>query len=128
VTPVGTITTADDRVFVRPNGAFKDVQALADTLLTVNKRTFRLGDIAKITRGYDDPPVTEMRVGGQAVLGIGVTMQKGGDVISLGKALDAKPPNCRPPCRRDSSWLPSRACLTRSSIQWTSSSDRSAKR
>ena len=90
VAPVGTITTADDRVFVRPSGAFKNVQALADTLITVNKRTFRLGDIAKITRGYDDPPVTQMRVGGQAVLGIGVTMQKGGDVISLGKALDAK--------------------------------------
>jgi multidrug efflux pump subunit AcrB len=90
VTPVGTITTADDRVFVRPSGAFKDVQALADSLLTVNKREFRLGDIAKITRGYDDPRVTEMRVGGQAVLGIGVTMQKGGDVVSLGKALDAK--------------------------------------
>jgi multidrug efflux pump subunit AcrB len=89
VTPVGTITTADDRVFVRPSGALKDVQALADTLLTVNKREFRLGDIAKITRGYDDPRVTEMRVGGQAVLGIGVTMQKGGDVVSLGKALDA---------------------------------------
>ncbi|CAB3791265.1 Cobalt-zinc-cadmium resistance protein CzcA [Paraburkholderia ultramafica] len=90
VAPVGTITTADDRVFVRPSGAFKDMQALADMLITVNKRTFRLGDIAKITRGYDDPPVTQMRVGGQAVLGIGVTMQKGGDVIDLGKALDAK--------------------------------------
>jgi multidrug efflux pump subunit AcrB len=59
-------------------------------LITVNRRTFRLGDIAKITRGYDDPPETQMRVGGQAVLGIGVTMQKGGDVIDLGKALDAK--------------------------------------
>ncbi|MBC8726390.1 efflux RND transporter permease subunit, partial [Paraburkholderia sp. 31.1] len=90
VAPVGTITTADDRVFVRPSGAFKDVQALADMMITINKRTFRLGDIAKITRGYDDPPVTQMRVGGQAVLGIGVTMQKGGDVIDLGKALDAK--------------------------------------
>jgi multidrug efflux pump subunit AcrB len=31
-----------------------------------------------------------MRLGGQAVLGIGVTMQKGGDVINLGKALDAR--------------------------------------
>jgi len=90
VAPVGTITTADDRVFVRPNGAFKDVQALADTLITVNKRTLRLGDIAKITRGYDDPPVTQMRANGHAVLGIGVTMQKGGDVVDLGKALDAK--------------------------------------
>src|SRR4029453_7136327 len=86
----GTITTADDRVFVRPSGAFKDEQALADMLITVNKRAFRLGDIATIKRGYDDPPVTQMRLGGQAVLGIGVTMQKGGDVINLGKALDAR--------------------------------------
>ncbi|REE23557.1 multidrug efflux pump subunit AcrB [Paraburkholderia sp. BL27I4N3] len=90
VAPVGTITTADDRVFVRPSGAFKDERALADTLITINKRSFRLGDIATIKRGYDDPPVTQMRVGGQAVLGIGVTMQKGGDVIDLGKALDAR--------------------------------------
>jgi multidrug efflux pump subunit AcrB len=48
VAPVGTITTADDRVFVRPSGAFKDVQALADMLITVNRRTFRLGDIATV--------------------------------------------------------------------------------
>ncbi|TGN93295.1 MULTISPECIES: efflux RND transporter permease subunit [unclassified Burkholderia] len=90
VAPVGTITTSDDRVFVRPSGAFKDTQALADMLITVNGRTFRLGDVAKVTRGYDDPPVTQMRTNGHAVLGIGVTMQKGGDVIDLGKALDAK--------------------------------------
>nr|WP_196483125.1 efflux RND transporter permease subunit [Burkholderia cepacia] len=90
VAPVGTITTADDRVFVRPSGAFKDTEALADMLITVNGRTFRLGDVAKVTRGYDDPPVTQMRTNGHAVLGIGVTMQKGGDVIDLGKALDAK--------------------------------------
>ncbi|KWE94512.1 multidrug transporter AcrB [Burkholderia ubonensis] len=90
VAPVGTITTADDRVFVRPSGAFKDTQALADMLITVNGRTFRLGDVAKVTRGYDDPPVMQMRTNGHAVLGIGVTMQKGGDVIDLGKALDAK--------------------------------------
>ncbi|BAX63699.1 efflux RND transporter permease subunit [Burkholderia stabilis] len=90
VAPVGTITTADDRVFVRPSGAFKDTQTLADMLITVNGRTFRLGDVAKVTRGYDDPPVTQMRTNGHAVLGIGVTMQKGGDVIDLGKALDAK--------------------------------------
>jgi multidrug efflux pump len=90
VAPAGTITTADDRVFVRPSGQFKDEQALENMLISVNNRTFRLGDIAKIQRGYDDPPVTQMRANGQAVLGIGVTMQKGGDVVRLGKALDAK--------------------------------------
>ncbi|MEA3117432.1 MAG: multidrug efflux pump [Paraburkholderia sp.] len=90
VAPAGTITTADDRVFVRPGGQFGDVRALADTLIGINHRTFRLGDIATIKRGYDDPRVTQMRSGGHAVLGIGVTMQTGGDVVRLGHALDAQ--------------------------------------
>jgi multidrug efflux pump len=88
IAAAGTLTTADDRVFVRPTGQFKDVNALADTLIRINNRSFRLGDIATIKRGYDDPLVTQMRFGGKAVLGIGVTMQPGGDVIRLGRALD----------------------------------------
>ncbi|MGF6294598.1 multidrug efflux pump [Paraburkholderia youngii] len=88
IAPAGTLTTTDDRVFVRPSGQFNDVNALADTLIRINNRTFRLGDIATIRRGYDDPIVTQMRFGGKPVLGIGVTMQPGGDVIRLGRALD----------------------------------------
>ena len=89
VADVGTVTTADDRVFVRPSGQFNDLRALSDTLITIDRKTFRLGDIATITRGYDDPPSTQMRANGHAVLGIGVTMEPGGDVIRLGKALGA---------------------------------------
>ena len=88
VADVGTVTTADDRVFVRPSGQFNDLRALSDTLITIDRKTFRLGDIATITRGYDDPPSTQMRANGHAVLGIGVTMEPGGDVIRLGKALN----------------------------------------
>ncbi|NIE63751.1 efflux RND transporter permease subunit [Burkholderia sp. Ax-1719] len=86
----GTLTTPDDRVFVRPSGQFTDLKALADTLISVNGRSFRLGDIATIRRGYDEPLATQMRFQGKAVLGIGITMQPGGDVIRLGKALDAR--------------------------------------
>ncbi|WP_321841485.1 efflux RND transporter permease subunit [Paraburkholderia bannensis] len=86
----GTLTTADDRVFVRPSGQFTDLKALADTLINVNGRSFRLGDIATIRRGYDEPLATQMRFQGKAVLGIGITMQPGGDVIRLGNALDAR--------------------------------------
>jgi Cation/multidrug efflux pump len=88
VAPAGLITTADDRVFVRPSGQFDDAGALADTLLRINGRSFRLGDIATIKRGYDDPQVEQVRFMAHPVLGIGVTMQPGGDVIRLGKALD----------------------------------------
>lgn len=90
VNAAGTLTTADDRIFVRPSGQIQDVRALAETLIRVNDSTVRLGDIATIRRGYIDPPVSEMRAGGKRVLGIGITMQPSGDVIKLGKALDAE--------------------------------------
>lgn len=90
ISSAGVLTTADDRVFVRPSGQFDNVDAIADTLIRINGRTFRLGDLATVKRGYDDPVVTQMRANGKAVLGIGVTMQPGGDVIRLGKALDAE--------------------------------------
>ncbi|WP_186110599.1 efflux RND transporter permease subunit [Burkholderia gladioli] len=85
----GVLTTSNDRVYIRPSGQFDSVEQLADMVVRINDRTFRLGDIATVKRGYDDPPVTQMRSSGRAVLGIGVTMQPGGDVIRLGKALEA---------------------------------------
>ena len=90
VSGAGLYTTADDRVYVRPSGQFQDVDKLADTLIRVNGRVIRLGDIADIKRGYTDPPSEFMRVGAKTVLGIGVTMAASGDVIALGKKLDAE--------------------------------------
>lgn len=88
VTASGLITTQDDRVFVRPSGQFKSEQALADTIIRINGRSFRLGDIATVKRGYVDPTVSQMRSEGKPVLGIGITMQPGQDVVHLGRALD----------------------------------------
>jgi multidrug efflux pump len=90
VAAAGTYTTADDRVYVRPSGQIRDIDKLGDTLIRVNGRTIRLGDIATIKRGYTDPQSESMRVDNRDVLGIGVTMAPSGDVIALGKALDAE--------------------------------------
>jgi multidrug efflux pump len=90
VSGAGLFTTADDRVYVRPSGQFQDVEQLADTLIRVNGRVIRLGDIATIRRGYTDPASQTMRFGGKDVLGIGVTMAPSGDVIALGKKLDVE--------------------------------------
>jgi multidrug efflux pump len=86
----GLFTTSNDRVYVRPSGQFLDEQKIGDTLIRVNGRVVRLGDIATIKRGYVDPPEEHMRFNNQPVLGIGVTMDPSGDVIALGKALDAE--------------------------------------
>jgi len=87
VAGAGVFTTDADRVYVRPTGQFADVEKIGDTLIRVNGRVIRLGDIATIKRGYVDPPSQHMRFNGHAVLGIGITMRPGGDVIALGKSL-----------------------------------------
>lgn len=87
VESAGVVNTPDDRVQIRPSGQYASVAALADTLIRANGKTFRLGDIAQVKRGYADPPVDAMRFAGHPALGIGVTMQPGGDVIELGKLL-----------------------------------------
>jgi len=86
----GLFTTHNDRVYVRPSGQFQDEKQIGNTLIRVNGRVIRLGDIATIKRGYTDPPEQYMRFNNQPVLGIGVTMAPSGDVIALGKALEAE--------------------------------------
>src|SRR5205814_7309347 len=49
--------------------------------------SFRLGDIATVKRSYIDPPQVKVRDGGKEVIGLGISMAKGGDIIELGKAL-----------------------------------------
>ena len=90
IAAAGVFDTPTDRIYLRPSGAFVSLDAIRDLALRVNNRVFRLGDIATVARGYVDPPQQRMRFQGREALGIGVTMAKGGDVIELGRALDAE--------------------------------------
>ncbi|MDO8812171.1 MAG: efflux RND transporter permease subunit [Gallionella sp.] len=88
VSQSGFVDTATDRVQLRVSGGFDSVERVRDADLLVNGQHFRLGDIAKVSRGFADPPNPQMRVSGQPAIGIGVIMDKGGDVIHLGENLN----------------------------------------
>ena len=90
VAAAGSFETANERIYLRPSGAFDSLDEVRDIALRVNERLFRLGDIAEVHRGYVDPPQQKMRWQGREALGIGVTMVAGGDVIALGRALDER--------------------------------------
>ena len=90
VAAAGTFETPSDRIYLRPTGALDSVAAIRDLAIRANNRVFRLGDVAEVARGYVDPPVQKMRFHGREALGIGVTMVKGGDVIELGRVLQAQ--------------------------------------
>lgn len=88
VTPGGFIEADSNRIYMRVTGSYDSVERVRNTDLRVNGKHFYLGDIAKVSRGLVDPPAPQMRFGGQPAIGIGVVMDKGGDVIRLGENLD----------------------------------------
>jgi multidrug efflux pump subunit AcrB len=86
----GVLVTPTDNLQVRVSGQVRSTQEIEDIPLRVNGNNFRLGDFATVTRSYMDPPRDKMRFNGKEVVGLGVSMEKGGDIIELGRSLDAK--------------------------------------
>ena len=80
--------TETDRVQLRVSGQFKTVEELREFPVRADGRTFRLGEIADISRGFSDPAAPKMRFMGKDGIGIAVAMRKGGDIIALGDSLE----------------------------------------
>jgi len=66
--------------------AVKDLENLQ---LRANGTTFRLGDFATVKREYQNPPHDKMRFNGKDVVGLGISMEKGGNIVEMGKNLQA---------------------------------------
>jgi multidrug efflux pump subunit AcrB len=90
MSPAGFYETPSDRVRIRVSGDFESLAHIREIGITAAGRLFRLGDIASVERGFADPPTPRMRVQGQDAIGIGIAMNKGGDVIRLGEQLHAE--------------------------------------
>lgn len=88
ITSSGNFDSEQERVRIAVSGRYDQLQALRDTRLRANEHEFRLGDVATVSRGYEDPPKDRVRYGGHEAMLVGVSMQQGGDVIKLGANLD----------------------------------------
>ncbi|WP_256081824.1 efflux RND transporter permease subunit [Massilia sp. YIM B04103] len=88
VESTGLLVTPTDNLQVRVTGALKSVKDLEDLELRANNTTFRLGDFATVKREYQDPPHEKMRFNGKEVIGLGISMEKGGNIIEMGKDLE----------------------------------------
>jgi multidrug efflux pump len=88
VESTGVLVTPTDNLQVRVTGSMMSAKDLENLELRANGTTFRLGDFAKVRREYKDPPQDKMRYNGKEVIGLGISMEKGGDIIELGENLD----------------------------------------
>jgi multidrug efflux pump subunit AcrB len=88
VESAGSIQSPVDVVQVRVGGQFQSLDDLkALPIRGVSGTQIRLSDIATVSRGYADPASVKVRHDGQEVIALGVSMAKGGDIITLGKSL-----------------------------------------
>ncbi len=88
VTPTSFFETGSDRVQLRVSGGFKTVEEISEFPVRAGGRTFRLGDVATVKRGFSDPAAPRMRFMGDNSIGIAVSMKDGGDIIQLGEKLE----------------------------------------
>jgi multidrug efflux pump len=101
----GVLTLPEDELLIRVSGEVATLDDLRELPVrvpvrmlasgqTVGGGTVRLGDIASLSRGYVDPPSNKMRYGttdgSHEVIGLGVVMTKGGNILELGERLGAE--------------------------------------
>lgn len=90
VTPAGSIDTRGPQVFIRFDGAYNSVQAIADTPIVAAGHTLKLSDLADVRRGYEDPATYIIRHEGEPTIMLGAVMQQGWNGLDLGQALEAR--------------------------------------
>ena len=88
ITPAGSIDTNGPQVFMRVEGAYDDLQKIADTPIAAGGKVLKLSDVAEVKRGYEDPATFLIRHHGDPAMVLGVVMQDGWNGLDLGKALD----------------------------------------
>ncbi|MBK1646206.1 MFS transporter [Thiocapsa imhoffii] len=85
--PAGLVETDGPRLYVRPDAELRELEDIRHVPLRVGEHLITLGEIAEVSRGYEDPPEFLIRAGGEDAVLLGVVMQRGENGLALGERL-----------------------------------------
>ncbi len=88
----GRIQVGDQHIPLDPTGAFASAEEMLELVIGSDQsgRQLRLGDIATIERGDQDPPRRLLRYDGNLAIGLGISSVPGGNVVKMGQAVREK--------------------------------------
>jgi multidrug efflux pump subunit AcrB len=86
--PAGRVETSDRSVRIDVEGGLRSVAEIRELRLRVGQQTFRLGDIAEVKQGLEDPPSAKTRYQGREAVVLGATMVPGANVTEVGTEID----------------------------------------
>ncbi|HKJ62119.1 MAG TPA: efflux RND transporter permease subunit, partial [Hyphomicrobiales bacterium] len=87
--PAGRVESDTRSVRLDVDGFLMTVEEIRELRLHVGGNTIRLGDIAKVSQGLEDPPVAKVRFQGEDAVMLGVVMADGAKVTDVGQAINA---------------------------------------
>lgn len=88
VRDAGHVRAGTMHLVLEPTGTTESVEDLGETLLTDHGGTLiYLRDVARVYRGYLEPPQQLLRFNGRPAVGIGISTVSGGNVVTMGEAL-----------------------------------------
>jgi len=91
VSDAGSVQVGSEFIAINPTGtvaSLKDFEAIL--IVGSGGRQFRLRDIASVRRSYVEPPENRIRYDGAAAIGLGISTVSGGNVVSMGQAVEAR--------------------------------------
>ena len=87
----GYFKTGKSRLRIGVDDSYESIRDIENLLIQGHENDqLRLRDVASVTRGYQDPSRNEMRYDTVRALGISISMEKGGNIVTLGEKVDAR--------------------------------------
>ena len=101
VVDAGSVNLQDQRFRMSVTGEFDSAEAIGNLVISGVDRAARrdgargdeiilLSDIATVISGYQDPPVTLMRINGRPAIGLAAAPVSGVNVVTVGRAIDER--------------------------------------
>ena len=91
VVNAGRVNVGTEYITLQPDSLIHSSQELGDILISKGDQSqVRLRDIAEIKRGYQDPATNKLHFDGHRAIGIGVSTEKGGNVVTMGEGIKTR--------------------------------------
>ena len=90
----GYFDSGEKRVRVNVNGAYKEIDDIRNLLIKGHEQDqIRLSDVARVTKDYVKPELEGLLYDTLPAIAISIAMEEGGNILQLGKKVDANWPS-----------------------------------
>jgi len=92
VIDAGRVIVGSEFISIEPTGVLSTVLEFEGILLSKpgDPQQIYLRDVARVERGYKDPATNLLRFGGNKAIGVGISTVPGGNVVTMGKAVEKR--------------------------------------